>query len=45
MAETLSGIFPALTTPFVNGELAAEQLKSNIERYNAFGFAGRAKAF
>ena len=40
MKPTLSGIFPALTTPFEKGELSPAGLKSNIEKYNRYGLSG-----
>lgn len=40
MTAPLSGIFPALTTPFVNGNLSVPDLRSNIEKFNRFGLAG-----
>lgn len=40
MKPTLSGIFPALTTPFENGELSLAGLKSNIEKYNQYALSG-----
>jgi len=40
MKPTLSGIFPALTTPFGKGELSLAGLKSNIEKYNKHGLSG-----
>ena len=37
----LSGIFPALTTPFrADGSVALEQFKANLARYNRLGLAG-----
>ena len=37
----LSGVFPALTTPFgADGAVALEDLKHNIERYNQTALAG-----
>jgi 4-hydroxy-2-oxoglutarate aldolase len=37
----LSGVFPALTTPFASdGSVSVEDLKHNITRYNATGLAG-----
>lgn len=37
----LSGIFPALTTPFgQDGEVAIDSLKANLARYNQTGIAG-----
>ncbi len=40
MAPTLSGIIPALTTPFDEGTPSLSRLASNIEKYNRFGLAG-----
>ena len=40
MTQPLSGIFPALTTPFEEGGVSFSKLKSNIEKYNAFDLAG-----
>ncbi len=40
MTKTLSGIFPALTTPFENDALSVLGLKSNIEKYNQFDLSG-----
>ncbi|MFC1731357.1 dihydrodipicolinate synthase family protein, partial [candidate division KSB1 bacterium] len=40
MPTLLSGVIPALTTPFENGELSLSQLKSNINKYNDAGFSG-----
>jgi 4-hydroxy-2-oxoglutarate aldolase len=40
MTQPLSGIFPALTTPFEKGNVSFSKLKSNIEKYNAFNLAG-----
>ena len=37
----LSGVFPALTTPYAtDGSVSAENLKHNIRKYNATGLAG-----
>jgi 4-hydroxy-2-oxoglutarate aldolase len=37
----LSGVFPALTTPFsADGSVSIEDLKHNITKYNATGLAG-----
>jgi 4-hydroxy-2-oxoglutarate aldolase len=38
--KSISGIFPALTTPFENGDLSLARLKRNIERYNKFELSG-----
>jgi 4-hydroxy-2-oxoglutarate aldolase len=40
MKPSLSGIFPALTTPFEKGELSLPGLKSNIGKYNRYDFSG-----
>jgi 4-hydroxy-2-oxoglutarate aldolase len=40
MKPSLSGIFPALTTPFERGELSLPGLKSNIEKYNEYDLSG-----
>jgi 4-hydroxy-2-oxoglutarate aldolase len=40
MKPALSGIFPALTTPFEKGELSLAGLKSNIEKYNQHALSG-----
>lgn len=40
MAHDLSGVFPALVTPFNKGKLSVSGLKSNIKRLNQFGFTG-----
>ncbi len=40
MAQILSGIFPALTTPFENGTVSFSKLRANIEKYNRFDLAG-----
>ena len=40
MKPALSGIFPALTTPFDKGELSLSGLKSNIEKYNQYALSG-----
>ena len=40
MKPSLSGIFPALTTPFKNGELFLAGLRSNVEKYEKYGLSG-----
>jgi len=40
MTKTLSGIFPALVTPFQKGKLSLAGLKSNIKKLNRFDFTG-----
>lgn len=39
-AQPISGIFPALTTPFENGGLSRVHLKGNIEKYNKVDLSG-----
>ncbi len=39
-SEILSGIFPSITTPFVDGKIDYGLLRSNIEIYNEFDFGG-----
>jgi 4-hydroxy-2-oxoglutarate aldolase len=39
-AKLISGIFPALTTPFENGNLSPALLKRNIEKYNKVNLSG-----
>ncbi|MBS3945725.1 MAG: dihydrodipicolinate synthase family protein [Melioribacter sp.] len=38
--KQLKGIMPPITTPFVNGELAADKLEFNINRWNKTGLTG-----
>ena len=40
MSDSISGVLPALTTPFKDGDLSVSQLKSNIEKYNSVDFSG-----
>jgi 4-hydroxy-2-oxoglutarate aldolase len=40
MPTSISGIFPALTTPFEKGDLSASQLKSNIEKFERINLSG-----
>ena len=40
MKASISGIFPALTTPFEKGDLSVSRLKSNIEKYNRIDLRG-----
>jgi 4-hydroxy-2-oxoglutarate aldolase len=40
MAPRFHGIYAALTTPFVEGDVALDKFKANIRRYNAFGLEG-----
>jgi len=36
----LSGIFPSITTPFIQGEVRLEHLESNIKKYNQLPLGG-----
>ncbi len=38
--KKLNGIMPPITTPFVNGELAADKLQLNIDKWNKSGLSG-----
>lgn len=38
--ERLNGVFPPITTPFMNQEVAYEELASNIEKWNAAPLKG-----
>jgi 4-hydroxy-2-oxoglutarate aldolase len=40
MAKGFEGVFAAVTTPFVNDEIAVEGFRKNILRYNVTGLAG-----
>ena len=40
MPASISGIFPALTTPFEKGDLSVSQLKSNIEKFESVDLSG-----
>jgi len=40
IAKSISGIFPALTTPFEKGDLSPARLKGNIEKYNKVDLSG-----
>jgi 4-hydroxy-2-oxoglutarate aldolase len=40
MPTSISGIFPALTTPFEKGELSVSQLKSNIDKFERIKLSG-----
>lgn len=40
MSPAISGIFPALTTPFERGDLSVSQLKSNIEKFERIELSG-----
>jgi 4-hydroxy-2-oxoglutarate aldolase len=36
----MKGIFAALTTPFVNGQVSVEKFRENIEKFNLSGLSG-----
>ncbi len=40
MAKKFRGIFAALTTPFLNGQIAPEKFRENIQKFNRTGLAG-----
>lgn len=40
MLHSISGIFPALTTPFENGELSVLHLRSNIKKFETVDLSG-----
>ena len=40
MPVSISGIFPALTTPFAKGDLSESRLKSNIDRFEKIDLSG-----
>jgi len=40
MAKILKGVYAALTTPFVNGEVSKENFRENIEKFNKTGLTG-----
>lgn len=40
--KNLSGIFPPIPTPFVNGELALDKLEQNFSKWNQTGLRGYA---
>lgn len=40
MTDNFQGIFAALTTPFIGGEISPEKLKENIQKHNAFDLPG-----
>jgi 4-hydroxy-2-oxoglutarate aldolase len=40
MATSISGVFPALTTPFERGNLSVSHLKSNMEKFERVNFSG-----
>ncbi|MFP4083127.1 MAG: dihydrodipicolinate synthase family protein [Candidatus Aminicenantes bacterium] len=40
METDFKGIFAALTTPFIEGEISVDKFKDNIQKYNAFPLSG-----
>jgi len=40
MKHSFKGIFAALTTPFIQGNISPEKFKENIQKYNAFDLSG-----
>jgi len=36
----LNGIFPPITTPFINGKVAYDKLASNVEKWSPTGLKG-----
>lgn len=40
MTRSFKGVFPALTTPFLNNKISPEKLEENIQKYNRFGLSG-----
>ena len=40
MSKKLSGIAAPITTPFVNGEIAYDRLRSNVQKYSETALAG-----
>jgi 4-hydroxy-2-oxoglutarate aldolase len=40
MSKKLSGIFAPVSTPFVDGEVAYDQFRSNMQKYRETGLAG-----
>lgn len=40
MKHSFQGIFAALATPFVQGEISPEKFKENIQKYNSFDLSG-----
>ncbi|CAB1055740.1 hypothetical protein D1BOALGB6SA_474 [Olavius sp. associated proteobacterium Delta 1] len=40
MSKKLSGVAAPITTPFVNGEVAYDQLRSNMQKYSQTALAG-----
>jgi 4-hydroxy-2-oxoglutarate aldolase len=40
MQDSFKGIFPPLTTPFVDDKISPEKFKENIQKYNSLDLAG-----
>jgi len=40
MTQRFQGIYAALTTPFIEGQVSLDHFRENIRRYNAFGLQG-----
>ncbi len=40
MIQNFRGIFPALTTPFVNGKFSKEKFSGNISKFKKFDYSG-----
>jgi len=40
MSKPFTGIYPALTTPFENDELAVDRFRENVRKYNILDLAG-----
>ncbi|MDD8019833.1 MAG: dihydrodipicolinate synthase family protein [Acidobacteriota bacterium] len=40
MGKSLKGVYAALTTPFVNGEVSTDKFRENIEKFNETGLTG-----
>jgi len=40
MAKILKGVYAALTTPFVEGEVSRDKFRENIEKFNQTGLSG-----
>lgn len=38
--DILSGIFPSITTPFTDGHVDYDLLRSNVQKYNEYEFGG-----
>jgi len=40
MTKSFKGVFPALTTPFLEDKISPEKFKENIQKYNRFDLSG-----